>query len=116
MIASSLYQIISFYIEIGVFPDAWKEARVAPVFRGGIPSDCSSYRPILVLPVISSLFEKLIYDQICKRLNSNKLLYSDQYGFRQQHSVVACLLKCTNDWYINIDWDKFIAMILKEGI
>ena len=27
------------------------------------------------------------------------------------HSVVSCLLKCTNDWYFNIDRGKYTAMI-----
>ena len=87
-----------------------ERSRVAPVFIGGNASDCLSYRPKSVLPVISLLFEKLIYDQIYKHPNSNKLLYSDQYGFRQLHSVVACLLKCT-DWYLNMDRREFTAMI-----
>ena len=33
------------------------------------------------------------------------------YGLRQLHSVVACLLKCTNDWYLNIDRGNSTAMI-----
>ena len=28
------------------------------------------------------------------------------------HSVVTCLLKCTNDWYVNIDKGKFTAIII----
>ena len=41
----------------------------------------------------------------------SRLLYSDQYGLRQLHSVFACLLKCTNDWCLNIDRGNFTAMI-----
>ena len=55
---------------------------------------------------MSKLFEKIIYDQLFKHLDSNKLLYSGQYGFRQLHSVVACLLKCTYKCYLSIDRDK----------
>ena len=111
VIASSLCKIFNFSIQTRVFPDAWKEARAAPVLKRCNASDCSNYRPIWVLPVISRFFEKLVYYQIYKHLNANKLLYSDQYGFRQLHSVVACLLKCTNDWCLNIDRGKFTAMI-----
>ena len=73
--------------------------------------DRSNYRPISVLPVVPRLFEKLIYDQLYEYLDSNKHLFKDQYGFRNLHSVVSCLLNCTNDWYVNIERGKFTAMI-----
>ena len=61
--------------------------------------------------LIEKLSEKLIYDQLYEYLDSNKDLFKDQYGFRNLHSVVSCLLNCTNDWYVNIDRGKFTAMI-----
>ena len=36
-------------------------------------------------------------------LVSNRLLYSQQSSFRLLHSVLTILLKCTNDWYLNIE-------------
>ena len=97
-------------IESGIFPNSWKIARVAPIFKSGSTEDRSNYRPISVVPVVSRLFEKLIYDQLYEYLDSNKHLIIDQYGFRNLHSVVSCLLSCTNDWYANIDRGKFTAM------
>ena len=105
-ISSSLCRIYNLSMETGVFPDSWKEARVAPIFKSGNADDCSNYRPKSVLTVLSRLFEKLIYGQQYKYLVSNKHLYSDQNSFRHLHSVVSCLLKCTNDWYFNIDRGK----------
>ena len=58
---------------------------------------------ISVLPVISRLFEKIIFDQMYKYFVANKLFFSDQSGFRALHSVLTCMLKCTNDWYMNFD-------------
>ena len=63
----------------------------------------SNYRPISVLLVIARLFEKLAFDQMYSYLNDNKLLYSKLSGFRSMHSVLSCLLKCTNDSYLNLD-------------
>ena len=98
-------------IESGILPDSWKLARVTPIFKNGSTKNRSNYRPISVLPVLSRLFEKLIYDQLYEYLDSNKHLFKDQYGFRNMHSVVSCLLNCTNDWYVNIDRGKFTARI-----
>ena len=45
------------------------------MFKSGAKDDRSSYRPISVLPFISRLFEKLIFNQFYKYLDSNKSLY-----------------------------------------
>ena len=94
----------------GIFPDSWKIARVAPVHKKGPADDQSNYRPISVLPVVARLFEKLVYDQMYTFLNDNNLLYSKQSGFRSMHSVLSCLLKCTNDWYLDIDKGNFTSV------
>ena len=93
------------------FPDSWKIARLVPIFKGGKPDDLSNYRPIFVLPVVSKLFEKLIYDQLYQYLDTHKYLASHQSGIRSLHSVVTCLLKGTSDWFFDIDKGKYTAMI-----
>ena len=99
------------WIESGIFPDSWKLARVNPIFKGGSTEDRSNCRPTSVLPVLSRQFEKFIYDQLCEYLASNKLLSKDEYCFRNMHSVVSCLLNCTNDWYVISDRGKYTAVI-----
>ncbi len=111
VICNSICDIFNFSIFSGSFPESWKIARVAPIFKGGKPDDRSNYRPISVLPVVSRLFEKVIYDQLYQYLDKHKYLASHQSGFRSLHSVVTCLLKGTSDWYIDIDSGKYTAMI-----
>ena len=48
-------------------------------------------------------FKKVIYDQLYKFLNDNRLLSNCQPGFRSLHSTVTALLKATDDWWLNID-------------
>ena len=38
-------------------------------------------------------------------------LYAMLSGFRSLHSVVTCLLKCTSDWYLDMDKGQYTAMI-----
>ena len=96
---------------MGKFPEDWKFARIAPIFKGGARDDRSNYRPISVLPFISRLFEKLIYNQFYEYLDRNKSLYEHQSGFRLLHSVTTSLMASTNDWYLNIDEGKYIGLI-----
>ena len=111
VISESLCDIFNFSIATGCFPDSWKIARVAPIFKSGQPDDRSNYRPISVLPVLARVFEKLIYNQLYDYLDKNKLLFLNQSGFRALHSAVTCLLNNTDDWYVNMDSGRYTANI-----
>ena len=78
VIAESLCDMFNLSIATGVFPDRWKIARVAPIFKRGQSNDRSNYRPMSVLPFPSRVFKKLIYNHY---LDNNRLLFSKQSGF-----------------------------------
>ena len=93
------------------FPASWKIARVTPIFKDGDKSAKENYRPISVLPVISRLFEKVIYNQLYRYLNSNGFLSTNQSGFRALHSTLTTLLKNTDDWYSGMDLGKYVGTV-----
>ena len=55
-----------------------------------------------MLPVLSRLFENLIYDQLYLYLEQGGFL-TEQSGFRALHPSTTCLLKCTDDWFSGMD-------------
>ena len=48
----------------GKFPDQLKKADVSPVFKKGNHNDKTNYRPVSILPSLSKIYERLIYNQI----------------------------------------------------
>ena len=117
VLANGLSQMFNLCLPLGKFPEVWKMARVTPIYKDGSRNEISNYRPISVLPVVSRLFEKLVYDQLYTYRNSNNLIHPGQSGFQTFHSVLTCLLKCTNDWYLNMDKGKkhpYHLLILKR--
>ena len=64
VLAPSLCSIFNMSISRGCFPGNWKIARVSPIYKDGSTEDRSNYRPISVLPVVSRLFEKIVFDQV----------------------------------------------------
>ena len=93
------------------FPEDWKIARIAPIYKSDAKGERSNYRPISILPFVTRLYEKLIFSQLYMYLNTNKLLYEHQSGFRLLHSVTTALLAIINDWYLNIDKGKYTGLI-----
>ena len=70
-----------------------------------------NYRPISVLPVISKIMEKILYDQLYNYLSKFNLLSDSQFGFRKFHSTATALLDCTSDWYMNLDRKMFNLVV-----
>ena len=111
VVGGSLCDLFNKSLFAGKFPEDWKIARIAPIFKSGAKDERSNYRPISVLPFISRLFEKLIFNQFYEYLDANKSLYEHQSGFRLLNSVATALLASTNDWYLNIDKGKYTGLI-----
>ena len=110
-IENSLAFLFNTSIETSQFPDSWKVARIAPIFKDGDKTEKSNYRPISVLPVISKLFEKLVFNQLYQYMKGNGLFTSDQSGFLHLHSTLTCLLKMSDDWYNGLDLGKLVGLV-----
>ena len=66
----------------GVFPSAFKIAKVIPIHKKDSKLDYSNFRPILLLSNLDKILKKLMYTRIFKFFNNNNLFYPLQFGFR----------------------------------
>ena len=64
----------------------------------------SNYRPISLLPTISKIFERVIYNQLYDHFIKNNLLSEQQYGFRANHSTELSAIRLVD--HINHEMDK----------
>ena len=54
--------------------------------------DMGNYRPISILPIISKVFEKEVFQQLYDYLKVNSVLSKFQSDFRPLHSTVSALI------------------------
>ena len=84
-------------ITTGIFPDSFKISKITPLFKKGDVSMLSNYRPISLLPTISKIFERILYNQLYDYFISNNLLAEEQYGFRTNHSTEYAAVKLVDN-------------------
>ena len=114
LIEDSHVYLLAVSLETSQFPDPWKIARVSSIFKDGDRSEKSNYRPISVLPVVFRLFEKLVFNQFYQYRNDNRIINSNQSGFRELPCTVTCLLKNSDVWYSGLDTGNLAAMVFVD--
>ena len=66
---------------------------MTPVYKKCDKKLINNYRPISVLPVISKVFETVLFDQLTEYFTNNNLFSSQQYGFRKNASTELAALE-----------------------
>ena len=104
LIAEPLSKLFNKSLASGIYPSAFKEANVKPIFKNkGSPSNYSSYRPISLLSTLSKVFEKIVYKRMYTHFTENALLTEKQSGYRRYHSTQHQLLYLTHNLYKSFD-------------
>ena len=76
----------------GIFPSELKIANVVPIFKSGADMLFSNYRPVFVLPVLSKILERLMYNRLILYINRHDLFYEYQFGFQKGKSTHMALI------------------------
>ena len=92
-----------------VVPDQMKLACVVPLFKSGDKRIFSNYRPVSVQRIFSKFFEKNAYFRLINYLDKRKLLASNQYSFRKNHSTSLALLYLYDKIAAAVDERKYTA-------
>ena len=106
--------IIGKSLRDGVFPASFKKARVVPLHKGGCTSDVGNYRPVSVLPMMSKIFERVVFNQLIDFLDKYNLLNPSQYGFRAGKSTSLAVMDHLQYVYENLDSGNIVVSIFLD--
>ena len=102
-LAQPLSELFNFILSIGIFPEVWKTAQVTALYKKGDPTECNNYRPISLLPCLSKVFEKVLFDGIFTFLKAHQLLNPRQSGFIPGDSTVNQLISVCHNISCHLD-------------
>ena len=92
VILKPLTLIINQMLNTDIFPDYLKIAKLVPLYKKGDDGLFTSYRPISLLPSVSNIFKRVIFNQLIQYFDRYKLVYKSPYGFRKNHCTELAAL------------------------
>jgi len=89
---------------------------VTPILKklGLAKDDALNYRPILNLPVISKLLERLVASQLLSYLNCNNVLPENKSAYWDNHSIETVTVKIVSDILMAFDYGDIATLDLLD--
>ena len=87
-------------------------AVITPAHKKSSTTAKENYRPISVLPSVSKIFEKLLYDQLIEYINDK--LSPFLCGFRKQYSTQHALIRMLEQWKHCLDNSGVVMTVLMD--
>ena len=98
-------------IEEGVFPKSMKTAKVIPIYKSKERNILNNYRPVSLLPVVSKVLERIVYNRLYNFVVNNNVLNSNQYGFQTQRSTIDAITQLCGDIIKNMDKKEYTLAV-----
>ena len=90
-IVKPLASIFNLSLSTGVVPDKLKLAKVIPIYKKADVDVFSNYRPVSLLPCLSKILERLVFNRCVDYIDANEILNDKQFGFRAKHSTYMAI-------------------------
>ena len=68
-------------INLGIFPENMKIAKITAIFKSGKKELITNYRRISVISCFSKILDRIMYNRVCNYLNDNNLFFSQTVWF-----------------------------------
>ena len=97
---------------MSTFPEILKHADIIPLYKKGKKDIKGNYRPVSILPNLSKIFEKCMFEQMSQFFENIFSKY--QCGFRKGFSTQQCLLAMLEKWKRSVDNSKMFGALLTD--
>ena len=80
-----------------------KKTNIVPIHKKGDKQTLKNYRPVSLLPICGKTFERLLFNEMFRFFLDNKLISTNQSGFKPGDSCMNHLLPITHEIYKSFD-------------
>ena len=112
VLKATLTELFNTSVNEYYFPSELKYANVSTLFKKGDSTNKENYRPISILPSISKIFERLIFQQMTTYVSS--LLSPYLCGFRKGYNPQHAHLRLINHLNKSLDRKENIGIVMMD--
>ena len=111
-----IQHIINRSIVTGKFCSKWKLGKTVPLHKGGKHSKTvpESYRPIVILPIISKIAEKAVNKQLTEFMESTNQWNRNSHAYKQLHNTTTALLQITDYLAESAEMNKIANLMIVD--
>ena len=74
--SSPLCDLFTYSLSTGQFPEAWKQAKITPIYKKNDSSDSSNYRLISLFYAVGKVLVKLVHKYVFNFFRDNDIITS----------------------------------------
>ena len=112
-IVPSVCHIVNLSLTTHRFPTKWKIAKVVPLYKGkGSKMDPKSYRPVAILPILSKVLERAMFQQVVYFMDSNNFFNPNHHAYRSFHSTTTAMLQMYTTWLDALEQGDMAAVCM----
>ena len=102
-ILPALTHILNLSIATKVFPSSWKKSKVIPLYKKEDLLDPKNYRPVAIIPILSKVLERVIFNQMVSYLTEHSLIHPNHHAYRANHNTTTALLQMHDVWLDSLE-------------
>ena len=116
IIAPAMTHITNLSISTETFPSNYKTSKIVPLKKSAELNDmnCSSYRPVNLLPLPGKVVERAVFSQVAEYLEKNGLLHHNHHGGRKGHSTATALIQMYDKWVEEMEQGKLVGALMVD--
>ena len=113
-ILPAVTHIINLSITTRKFPLAWKKSKIVPLHKKDDVLDPKNYRPVAIVPILSKVLERVVFNQMIEYLNKNNLLHPNHHAYRAQHNTTTALVQMYDSWLQAVETGQLAGVCLLD--
>ena len=95
-------------------PDQWKIAGISPIPKVTNPAELKEYCSILILPILSKLYEKQVLHQITDVIETQQVCKKHQSGYCKNYSTATIFSKLYDHIKMAIKQSELTIVVITQ--
>ena len=86
-----------------------------PLYKKDDRLNLKNYRPVTIVPILSKLLERIIFDQMTEHLSSNRLIHPNHHAFRAGFNTTTAMIIMYDGWVQAVESVQIADVVMLDN-